>query len=49
MDECGGENVMFKVAAIVQDNATAYSNTTNVTLYGKWKSYERDLAGADLQ
>jgi hypothetical protein len=37
MDECGDENVMFKVAAKAQDNAIAYSNTTSVTLHGNWK------------
>lgn len=48
MGASGGESVTFKVAGKGQDNATAYANTTSVTLGSEWKMYEIDLAGADL-
>ncbi len=47
MGASGGESVTFNVAG-KGSNATAYANSTNVTLGSEWKMYEIDLAGADL-
>ncbi len=43
----GSESVTFNVAG-KGSNATAYANSTNVTLGSEWRMYEIDLADADL-